>query len=100
MALFKANETKEIEKSQKIAETMQRYGMNDLLNQQDKSDMENILTRLANNGGMTLGETTRAFEQELNMMSARYTMAIFEQNNIIIKQLDRLNHNLETKRPD
>ena len=100
MALFKGNDAKETEKSQKIAEAMQRYGLNELYNNQDMTDIKNILTRLANNGGMTLGETTKAFEQELNMMAARYTMAIFEQNNIIIKQLDRLNHNLETKNTD
>lgn len=81
-------------------EAMEKYRINELSDPRDRADMERILHHLANNVAMKLGNTNRALEQELNVMADRYTYAIFEQNNIIIRQLDRLNRNLENKNTD
>ena len=92
MALFN---NKEAENNQRLVEAMQKYHVSDLSDPRDVADMERILNQLSQNGGMRLADTNKALEQELNVMAARYTLALFEQNNIIIRQLERLNRNLE-----
>ena len=84
MAFLKPAE-KSLDQANMERESFEKYRINELSDPRDREDMARILHHLAANGGMKLGNTTNAFEQEMNLMAARYTMAIFEQNNIFLK---------------
>lgn len=95
MALFKTQEEKQQAQNNKIYQTMVRYGVDDLSDPKDMQAIQNIVNSLAGSSLMEVGSLMAGTEAIMNRVNAQYSKAIFEQNFIIIRQLERLNRNLE-----
>ncbi|MDO4528139.1 MAG: hypothetical protein Q4C03_05090 [bacterium] len=96
MAIFGGQkESKEEKQERKTAEILERFGLNDIQNREDVESVRRIAQELAGTGlqeiGMTLGMNAKPQEA----LPVYYLRAIMEQNWIIIRQLDRLNKNME-----
>lgn len=95
MALFKTQEEKQQAQNNKIYQAMVRYGVDDLSDPKDMQAIQNIVNSLAGSSLMEVGSLMAGTEAIMNRVNAQYSKAIFEQNFIIIRQLERLNRNLE-----
>lgn len=94
MALFGGNkETKEEKQARKAQELLEKYGLQDLSDPRDLESVKSISLSLAGNPFLELGTAFSAKSEDLVKMS--YLSALVEQNWIVIRQLDRLNKNLE-----
>lgn len=94
MALFNGNkETKEEKAARKAAETLSRFGLEELTDPRDLSTVKLIAQEMAGNGLIEVGTALSGKAEDIAKIS--YLRAILEQNWIIIRQLDRLNRNLE-----
>ena len=93
MALF-SGESKEEKQVRKTREMLANYGLNSLSDPDDLKSVKTITYELMGNGFLEAGMAltgAKAHEQ----LNVSYLHAILEQNWIIIRQLDRLNRNLE-----
>ena len=97
MALFKTQEEKQQAQNNRIYQAMVRYGVDDLSDPKDMQAIQNIVNSLAGSSLMEVGSLMAGNEAIMNRVNAQYSKAIFEQNFIIIRQLERLNRNLETQ---
>lgn len=95
MALFKTQEEKQQAQNNRIYQAMVRYGVDDLSDPKDMQAIQNIVNSLAGSSLMEVGSLMAGNEAIMNRVNAQYSKAIFEQNFIIIRQLERLNRNLE-----
>lgn len=95
MALFKTQEEIQQAQNNKIYQAMVRYGVDDLSDPKDMQAIQNIVNSLAGSSLMEVGSLMAGTEAIMNRVNAQYSKAIFEQNFIIIRQLERLNRNLE-----
>lgn len=95
MALFKTQEEKQQAQNNKIYQAMVRYGVDDLSDPKDMQAIQNIVNSLAGSSLMEVGSLMAGTEAIMNRVNAQYSKAIFEQNFIIIRQLERLNRSLE-----
>ena len=94
MALFSGNkETAEEKQERKTQELMEKFGIEDLQDEHDKQTAWKIAGALAGNGWMEAGALLKGNGTDAAKLS--YLRAIVHQNWIIIRQLDRLNKNLE-----
>ena len=93
MALFGGKETKEEKQARKAQELLEKYGLQELSDPRDLESVKNISLTLVGNPFLELGTSLSAKSEDLVKMN--YLSAITEQNWIIIRQLDRLNKNLE-----
>lgn len=94
MAIFGGNkETKEEKQARKAQELLEKYGLQELSDPRDLESVKSISLSLAGNGLLELGTSLSAKSEDLVKMSN--LSALVEQNWIIIRQLDRLNKNLE-----
>ena len=74
---------------------LQRYGLEDLSDPRDLEAVKSIAHNLSGNKLIALGAVLQGNGVDNAKMT--YMSAIMEQNFIIIRQLDRLNRNLENK---
>ncbi|MPW26413.1 hypothetical protein GC105_11495 [Alkalibaculum sp. M08DMB] len=93
MALFGEKKSKEEKEEQKLQQFMDRYQLEDL----DKKDLV-VLQRIA--GDLTGNSLFKAgmalsFAKAEEQAKVTYLSALVEQNWLIIKQLGRLNKNIE-----
>ena len=95
MALFKTQEEKQQAQNNKIYQAMVRYGVDDLSDPKDMQAIQNIVNSLVGSSLMEVGSLMAGTEAIMNRVNAQYSKAIFEQNFIIIRQLERINRNLE-----
>ena len=92
MALFGGNkETKEEKELRRQQEFLAKYKLNELSNPADVESVREIVLNMAGFGlmeaGMVLGA---ASEKDVLRMQLQLQKSIFEQNFIIIRQLDRI----------
>lgn len=94
MALFGGQkETKEEKQERKAQEILAKYGLDELSDPRDLASVKNISLSLAGNGLLELSTLFSAKAEDQVKMGN--LSALVEQNWIIIRQLDRLNKNLE-----
>lgn len=89
MGLF-GNEEKQAAKTQAL---LDKYGLGDLSDPRDVDAVRNIMTDLAGNKLIEFGTLLQGNGPDATKMA--YLHAIMQQNFILIRQLDRLNKNLE-----
>lgn len=88
MALFNS-ENKEDKKARKTEELLDKYGLQELSDPRDLSDVREIANALFGNKLIEVGAALSGAGPDAVKMS--YLRAIVEQNWIIIRQLDKLN---------
>ena len=93
MGLFGGGESKEDKKARKVQELLNRYGVDGLTDQRDIDSVRTIATELAGTGLIEFGTAISGKPEDIAKMT--YLRTLVEQNFIIIRQLDRLNRNLE-----
>lgn len=97
MALFESKEEKEAKKAakemQKTQEFLDKYGLSEI-NGQDLQSIKNIASEMWGMGLMRLGMSLTGLKDE-ERTKIEYLSALYEQNWIIIRQLDRLNKKLD-----
>lgn len=94
MALFGGQkESKEEKQERKTQEIMSRFGLEDLNDGRDLAAARKIAEEMAGNSLIEVGTALQGKAEEVAKIS--YLRAILEQNWIIIRQLDRLNKNME-----
>lgn len=94
MALFGGNkETKEEKQARQVQEMLVKYGMDDLSDERDITAVKQIASELYGSNVAEFGMLLSSKAEDVWKIS--YLRAIIEQNWIIIRQLDRLNKNLE-----
>lgn len=91
MGLF-GNDEKRAQKAQALLE---KYGLEDLSDTRDLSAVKQISYDLMGNKMIELGTIMQGNSADVAKMT--YLSAIMQQNFIIIRQLDRLNRNMENK---
>ena len=91
MGLFGNDEKRE----QKAHALLAKYGLEDLSDTRDLSAVKQISYDLMGNKMIELGTVMQGNSADVAKMT--YLSAIMQQNFIIIRQLDRLNRNLENK---
>lgn len=98
MGLFKNSEEKELERQQKDTEKLENfmkyYGLEDL-NTEDKNNLLNLAKSSDGDAFFQLGTMLSASETDYLSHMDHQNSVIIDQNFLIIKQLDRLNKNLE-----
>lgn len=98
MGLFKSSEEKELERQQKDTEKLENflkyYGLEDL-NNDDKDNLLNLAKASDGDAFFHLGTMLSASETDYLSHMDHQNSVIIDQNFLIIKQLDRLNKNLE-----
>ena len=93
MALFGSKEDKEAKKTEKIMEKMRKHRL-DGLGYEYIDDCKAIFDELAGIGAMETGMKI-SMGNAADQMKISYLHAIFEQNWIMIKQLDKISKQLE-----
>lgn len=95
MALFggKGKETAEEKEARQVAELMEKYGLENISNK-DADAIRRILKDLAGTGFMKTGLALSGVKAE-EQVKIGYLSALFEQNWIMIRQLDRIASLLE-----
>ena len=93
MAIFGSGETKEEKQARKIKELMKKFGLDGLSDPRDISAVKEITLGLSGNRFIEAGLTLAGNSVESSKLS--YFRILMLQNNIIIRQLERLNKNLE-----
>lgn len=88
MALFNST-SKEEKQSQKVYETLHKYGLEELSDPRDVESVKQIAAKLAGSNLIGIGTALSGLPQDVAKMSL--LQAIVEQNWIIIRQLDKLN---------
>ena len=92
MGLLGGNDPKKEQKAQAL---LQKYGLEGLSDPRDLESVKNISLDLMGNKMIELGTAMTGNGADVAKMT--YFSAIMQQNFIIIRQLDRLNKNLEGK---
>ncbi len=82
--------------SPKVDALMEKYGISDLNNQEDRLAMSRIAAELAGSNMMEMGMKLSMARPEVQL-PVSLQRAIMEQNFIIIRQLDRIAKLLEDK---
>lgn len=93
MAIFGSSETKEEKQERKISELMMKFGLDDLSDSRDISAVKEISSCLAGNKLIETGAALQGSGVDAAKLS--YFRVLMIQNNIIIRQLERLNRNFE-----
>lgn len=84
-------------KEEQANNIIQKYGINALSDPVDRQTLEDAVRVLANAGLFNLGPLIGGDPTTVERINASYTRAILEQNFVIIRQLERLNNNLERR---
>jgi len=82
-------------KEEKITKTLSKYGLEDLVDDRDRSAVYQIARNLYGTGLMDAGTRMQLFAKPTDKMQVIYQRALIEQNWIIIRQLDRIASLLE-----
>ena len=93
MALFGEKQTKEEKEQEQMRKFMEKYQLDEI----DKKDLvvlNRIASDLAGNGFFKVGMAL-SFAKAEEQAKVTYLSALVEQNWVIIRQLSRLNKNLE-----
>lgn len=93
MALFGNSEAKEAKQAAKTEELLKRFGLEDLHDPRDIEAVKSIATALTGNKLIEFGTALSGSSEDVAKLT--YLRALVEQNFIIIRQLDKLNKNLE-----
>lgn len=92
MGVFGGNDAK---REQKAQELLNKYGLQELTDPRDLEAVRQISYDLMGNKMIELGTVLQGNGADVAKMT--YLSAIMQQNFIMIRQLDRLNRNLEGK---
>jgi beta-N-acetylglucosaminidase len=93
MALFGEKQTKEEKEQKQMQDFMHKYQLDDL-DQDDLIVLKRIATDLAGNGLLKAGMAL-SFAKAEEQAKVTYLSALVEQNWMIIRQLGKLNKNIE-----
>lgn len=93
MALFGEKKTKEEKEQENLQKFMERYQLEDL-DQKDLVVLNRIAGDLAGNSAFKIGMAL-SFAKAEDQAMVTYLSALVEQNWMIIRQLSRLNKNIE-----
>ncbi|WP_425539405.1 hypothetical protein [Microaceticoccus formicicus] len=93
MALFGKKETKEEKEERKLQEFMERYQL-ESLDEKDLIVLQRIANDLVGNNFFKVGMAL-SFAKAEEQAKVTYLSALVEQNWMIIRQLGRLNENIE-----
>ena len=88
--MFGNKETKEQKQARKEAELLEKYGLQFMFDPDNINSVKRICSDLAGSGMMYWGGVLSGDVKALTQVSVAYQKAIFEQNMIIIRQLDRI----------
>lgn len=91
--MFGSKETKEEKKARKTQELLEKYGVQNLSDPRDIESVKTIANELIGNNLIEFGTALSGSGVDVAKMT--YMRAIVEQNFMIIRQLDKLNQNLE-----
>lgn len=94
MALFKEKESKEDKQERKELEMIQKYGLDELTDPRDIESVRKIVSELVGTGLMETGMKL-AMANAGDQLKVSYLRATMEQNFIIIRQLEKLNKQLD-----
>ena len=94
MALFGEKQTKEEKEIEQMRKFMEKYQLEDV-DQKDMVVLRRIANDLAGNGFFKAGMAL-SFAKAEEQAKVTYLSALVEQNWVIIRQLSRLNKNLES----
>lgn len=94
MALFGEKQTKEEKEMEQMRKFMEKYQLEDV-DQKDMVVLRRIANDLAGNGFFKAGMAL-SFAKAEEQAKVTYLSALVEQNWVIIRQLSRLNKNLES----
>lgn len=94
MALFGEKQTKEEKEMEQMRKFMEKYQLEDI-DQKDMVVLRRIANDLAGNGFFKAGMAL-SFAKAEEQAKVTYLSALVEQNWVIIRQLSRLNKNLES----
>jgi len=93
MAIFGSGETKEEKQARKERELMMKFGLDNLSDPRDMAAVRDIASNLSGNKMIQAGVVLQGNGVDAAKLS--YFRVLMLQNNIIIRQLERLNKNLE-----
>ena len=88
MALFGDKESKEEKQARKVAELLERYGLDSLSDARDLESVKKIANDLSGNALIAAGAALQGKGTDAAMLT--YFAALIEQNWIIIRQLDKI----------
>lgn len=94
MGLFGEKQTKEEKEMEQMRKFMEKYQLEDI-DQKDMVVLRRIANDLAGNGFFKAGMAL-SFAKAEEQAKVTYLSALVEQNWVIIRQLSRLNKNLES----
>ena len=92
MALFGNKESKDEKAARKTAEMLKRFGLENLSDERDLATVKKVAEEMMGNGLIEFGAALTGKAEDVAKIS--YLRAILEQNWIIIRQLDKINHTL------
>lgn len=93
MALFGEKKTKEQKQQEQLEKFMEKYQLEDL-DEKDRVVLERIANDLVGNSLMKTGMALSMAKVD-DQLKVTYLSALVEQNWMIIRQLSRLNNNIE-----
>lgn len=96
MGLFDKG-SKEEKQARKEQEILAKYGLTSLTHTTDIESVKKIVNELVGTGMMEAGMKLSMSAKAEDQLQVCYQRAIMEQNFIIIRQLDRLAHLLESR---
>ena len=88
--MFSNKETKEEKQARKQEEMLAKYGLQGMFDDENIRSVRNICADLAGSGLMYWGAALSNDEKTMIRVMVNYQKAIFEQNLIIIRELDRI----------
>jgi hypothetical protein len=96
MALFKSAEEKALQAEAKEQQLMNKFGVGNLTDPEDRASVKKIAEELVGTGLMETGLKIGMAKAEIQLPIS-YQRAIMEQNFIIIRQLDKITQLLKDK---
>ena len=94
MGLFGDNRTAEQKQQERLEEFMEKYQLEDL-DEKDMVVLKRIVDDLIRNSFMKSNSNLPIANDHYDLQELIYLSALFEQNWMIIRQLSRLNNNIE-----
>lgn len=95
MGLFKSQEEKAREKDEKVQALLDKYGVGDLSDPEDRELVLHIIQGLAGTMGMEIGSAMAPNQNTFMRLQNVLQRTIMDQNFVIIRQLDRIAKALE-----
>ena len=88
--MFGKSESKEEKQARKQEEMLAKFGLQGMFDPDNIKSVQNICNDLAGSGMIYWGSVLSNDQKGMTQVIANYQKAIFEQNLIIIRELDRI----------